>query len=330
MRLSYLFIIFVFTFIFSFQTVLADCTITSMLRTGFKGAEVQCLQEKVGAVQDGNFGPLTKIAVRAFQSRNGLVADGIVGPLTQAVLNGIVANNSTYPVGCTGITGYSPTTGAKCDGSINSSTLVPQTEDTGLIPLVANNNVKSVNPNLANLDQLIETVVEVNRKNGFSEQELALMADTVRKVVTSSDMDFNKEFKELLVKESQLSINLKNQSPFAFFNKAMEKTLSFLGVNPSVAQAAAGIPFGGALVFPFFCAYNASWMITVSPLPPTYVVLLTYYPGTQGFASYNIPFTRWLLGSYTPPGFCVIPGGLIPITIPTEGTITPMVGSSPG
>jgi len=58
------------------------------------------------------------------------------------------------------------------------------------------------------------------------------------------------------------------------------------------------------------------------------LTLLSYYPGTQGFASYNIPFTRFLLGSYTPSGVCVLPT-TPPTFIFTQGTITPMVGSSP-
>ena len=44
----------------------ADCSITSTLRAGSTGVEVQCLQSIVGASADGKFGPMTKASVMAF------------------------------------------------------------------------------------------------------------------------------------------------------------------------------------------------------------------------------------------------------------------------
>jgi hypothetical protein len=58
------------------------------LRQGSKGPEVKLLPEKLNAkgfncgTPDGDFGPKTAAAVKAFQRANGLVADGIVGPKT--------------------------------------------------------------------------------------------------------------------------------------------------------------------------------------------------------------------------------------------------------
>lgn len=61
-----------------------------VLRKGSKDGpgsnDVKIVQTKVGAVVDGDFGPRTETAVKAFQSANGLTADGIVGPLTWAKL----------------------------------------------------------------------------------------------------------------------------------------------------------------------------------------------------------------------------------------------------
>src|SRR3989338_5916939 len=80
------------------ETASADCSITSTLRQGSTGVQVQCLQTIVGATADGKFGPLTKAAVMAWQSGHGLVADGVVGPLTRAALAGAPTGN--FPAGC--------------------------------------------------------------------------------------------------------------------------------------------------------------------------------------------------------------------------------------
>jgi hypothetical protein len=61
------------------------------LRRGARGPDVARLQERLNAhgaalAVDGDFGPRTDAAVRAFQSAHGLVVDGIVGPLTWGAL----------------------------------------------------------------------------------------------------------------------------------------------------------------------------------------------------------------------------------------------------
>jgi peptidoglycan hydrolase-like protein with peptidoglycan-binding domain len=53
--------------------------------------QVKQVQAKVGVVVDGNFGPKTETAVRAFQRAHSLVPDGIVGPKTWAALDGVPA-----------------------------------------------------------------------------------------------------------------------------------------------------------------------------------------------------------------------------------------------
>jgi murein DD-endopeptidase MepM/ murein hydrolase activator NlpD len=53
---------------------------------GSKGADVKYLQKKLGITADGDFGPNTDKAVRAFQSSKGLVVDGIVGAKTWAAI----------------------------------------------------------------------------------------------------------------------------------------------------------------------------------------------------------------------------------------------------
>jgi putative chitinase len=54
------------------------------LRKGSKGDWVKKMQKVLGATPDGDFGPGTEKAVKAWQEKNGLTPDGIVGPKTLA------------------------------------------------------------------------------------------------------------------------------------------------------------------------------------------------------------------------------------------------------
>ncbi len=51
-----------------------------------KGTAVKQLQERLGLVADGSFGPQTEKAVKDFQTANGLLADGVVGPKSWVIL----------------------------------------------------------------------------------------------------------------------------------------------------------------------------------------------------------------------------------------------------
>ena len=57
-----------------------------MLQLGSKGSDVEDLQTALGITADGDFGPATQKAVKAYQTAHGLTADGIVGPATFASL----------------------------------------------------------------------------------------------------------------------------------------------------------------------------------------------------------------------------------------------------
>lgn len=56
------------------------------LKAGSKGEEVKELQRLLGVAVDGDFGPFTEKAVRAFQKQAGLAVDGIVGAYTLEAL----------------------------------------------------------------------------------------------------------------------------------------------------------------------------------------------------------------------------------------------------
>lgn len=54
----------------------------AMLKKGMAGEPVKRLQAKLGVTADGDFGPGTDAALRAYQKANGLGVDGIAGPDT--------------------------------------------------------------------------------------------------------------------------------------------------------------------------------------------------------------------------------------------------------
>lgn len=73
----------------------ANCTLVSYLKSGSSGDEVLCLQKMLvksgylSATPNGNYGPATMAAVKAFQKAKGLDQLGVVGPGTRAALNGL-------------------------------------------------------------------------------------------------------------------------------------------------------------------------------------------------------------------------------------------------
>lgn len=68
-------------------------TVTSRptLRRGDSGAHVEALQRAISAAVDGDFGPRTEAALRAFQRNHGLVPDGIAGPRSWGVIASLAA-----------------------------------------------------------------------------------------------------------------------------------------------------------------------------------------------------------------------------------------------
>jgi len=65
-----------------------------MLKLGSTGNNVKLLQQFLGLVADGDFGPITDAAVKRWQKSNALKADGIVGPVTWNAM-GLLTTDAT-------------------------------------------------------------------------------------------------------------------------------------------------------------------------------------------------------------------------------------------
>ncbi len=59
----------------------------SILKRGLSGEPVKILQAKLGVPADGEFGPGTETALKAYQQQHGLKVDGIAGPDTFAQMS---------------------------------------------------------------------------------------------------------------------------------------------------------------------------------------------------------------------------------------------------
>jgi hypothetical protein len=175
---------------------------------------------------------------------------------------------------------------------------------------------------LKNLDTFLASVEKVQARKGLSASAIAVIKQKITQEVATTT-DLRAAFMRELEQKSKQTAHT---SPFGTFVAAIRASFGKIFSAPR-ALASSGTPFGGALLFSFFCEDSESWMITIEPLPPSYVALLSYEPFSQAYLSYNIPETSWLLGYYSPVGICVFACPYC-VEIETEGTITPVVGSS--
>ncbi|MFA6519286.1 MAG: peptidoglycan-binding domain-containing protein [Candidatus Paceibacterota bacterium] len=305
---------------------------TTNLSLGSRGTQVLLLQQVLnrdpdtriansGVGSPGNetsyFGSLTKTAVVLFQQKYaqdvlapaGLFqGNGYVGAYTRAKLNAL-SSPTTNSVGASA----QPAT---------TSTLpsLPSSPSSASTPAAQNSNSQ-------NLDIFLAAIDKVGTKQGLSASELAtIKKQIVTEAATTTDL--RAEFMKQVGYAPRRSAT--NDSFGGQVLAIIEHAFSSVFL-PEHARAATGVPFGGAFVYASYCTCSLTWILGITPLPPTFAVLLTYVPFSQAFLSYNIPATKWLLGNYIPgAGACsyVIPSGCTP-PIPNEGMITPVVGSSP-
>ncbi len=291
------------------------------------GGQVSVLQRFLAVPVTGTFDIVTQQAVQVWQTSHGIVSSGtaestgygVVGPKTRAAMQKILAAASPSSA---------PTT--------PSSLAVPValTPDTQTPP--------GVNPNSVNADYFKNYLDTYARQNGVSAQDLQII-DAAIEAQASSLSDYRALFFQNLSGQSTTTPTTGASSGSSGSSggsaaggiaagigaAALSQGLSSASSAAGPSCGVPGTPFGGKLLYPFFCACSGTWLVGIQPLPPSYPVLLTYMPGTQQCLSKNIPFTTELLGKYTPgAGVCLVPGTPC-VTIANEGLILPGTGSAP-
>lgn len=244
-------------------------------------------------------------------------------------------------------------------GYVGPSTLAVLNKVSAPSPVVAKTDVPTeIKPKLlGNVDGLQGTLSVIERvgvKQGLSSAEIDKLKTIVTKDVTATSTpllaSFVKQvlkdnpgqppitlgdqlkslalsFRDLFLPHEALAINA--SSIFSGSTPFDDPTLGAGGLIGFGTATTPAVPFGGAIIgTPIWCLCSASWWIPITPLPPTMPEALMYMPGSQAYLNFNIPATLWLLGLYEPGPQCFIYDGDSCVPLPTQGLITPVVGSS--
>lgn len=317
------------------------------LKVGMRGEDVRALQvflntdsetriAETGAGSFGNetdyFGPATKRAVIKFQEKYsseilaplGLMqGTGFFGEKTRSKALAITKTESTSSVNTEKIRVSASST----ISSLQTATTFDATELNDPIPWTPDMVVPNgVNPNSINLEYALSEIEKVGRKQGMDDARLSVIEKIIReKTATTTD----------LTKEFFTTANIK-YAGVQSYNKLkvdgfLGRIFTILGVV-KIAEAITGSPWGGKVVTAWPCTCPPDvWLLTITPLPPTYATVLAYIGGTQLFATYiPTPHTgQSFLGFYEPAiQVCGEYVGATCTVVPSEGFISPEVGSS--
>ncbi len=322
---------------------------TRSLQVGMSGSDVRELQKvlnsdsktQISASGIGSpgqesmyFGQLTKQAVIRFQEMyrndiltpNGLSSGtGYVGPSTIKVLNRSNKTALLQPTSTPGSSYVAPSLAQQ--GLVkdlpNETTFVPQT--TPSQPGSAS-TIDYTNPNLAHVDEMFAATNAIAAKQGLPPLSTDLKNQVLKDLSTTTNM--REKFVEL-ARKNMAKANTKPTGVAGIMQDSLTKLVTFFSPNTAVAQT--GTDFGTPLISStVYCTCSGDvWLIYMSPLPPTFPVLLSYTMGTQMYMTYSALGATQLLGKYQiGTQMCYMTVGYSCIPYPNEGWITPFLGSS--
>jgi hypothetical protein len=170
------------------------------------------------------------------------------------------------------------------------------------------------------LQNFVKKLERVNKNN----PNLAAIVEQVKlDAATTTDL------KGLFLKQAKMTVKKNKISSGDFLKDRFAGFFEFL--MPKKALAIGALPFGGPLLFTYYCTCSQTWLVYIGPTSnlATSNMLLDYVTGSQGFENYNLPFTTWVMGLEIPSvPLCYVYAGYTCFTITAEGMITPIVGTS--
>lgn len=331
---SFFYLFIIFTIFFSSQTVFAiiavspsvDCVLTAFLKVGSRGAEVRCLQRKVGVVADGIFGPITAAAVMVFQSNHGLAADGMVGPLSRAAFSRVAANRNSVVVP----TPLTPPTALTPPTPITTPIIIPETSQAS-----GGKKPESLKNPQQNLETYIASVKKALIKRGDSSDTISFIEEKLRRDAMENPNALQQFFDtQREIYKRTISKNIFKAPVLMFLKKAVSSVDGIFSIQK--ASASSGAPFGGFIIFVAseICTCNQmiGQLFVELPSAPVGIsnMTLNYVKGAQAFLNYNLPEEDTAsLGFYTPGVLsCLIRVHKVCVPLPAAGQITPVVGTS--
>jgi peptidoglycan hydrolase-like protein with peptidoglycan-binding domain len=314
----------------AFVTLASAEALSATLHFGDSGTQVLLLQQLLNkspdtevaasgvgspGMESSYFGAKTLDAVKRYQNKYsaqilvpaGLATpSGIVGPLTLAMLQkGASTPTATAPA----------TTSSTISPAASSTTAATATSSTPL-------------------QQYVTAVNKLGVQQGYSSSTLTLITAKILATdasTTEFEAKFYKEQQALYQKQASIEIN----KPFAqkVFDIIVASAKRLL--TPDIAQAGAGLPFGGFVTYsnPLICDCPpgvTQIFVALGAPTPTSNLLLDYVDGTEAFSWYTLPTPGVAtLGIYEPGvQSCITYVGDACVLVPAVGTITPEVGSS--